>query len=159
MSGRNRCGYEGCDRIKSAPAHVFGLLSYEHDFVDTRPTGISPIGKRTQRFQASDAGKEYERGKRGMKGAPCQMRSLLTDEEWDDAGLDRVCQGEGAHWHEIYPRGRAGGIAAALRDGPKPVWLCDPCNSHISANPKWSEGKGLLTSVKDIHRGEMEIEI
>jgi hypothetical protein len=121
---------------------------------------MNPIGGRTRRFQASDAGKEYERTKLEMRGNPCQTRELVGEPAWLQALADGLrCRGYGEHWHEILPRGRAGGIEAALRLGPKPVWICDPCNGHISQNSDWAEDAGVLMSIKDIHKDEMEIEI
>lgn len=139
MKEKLRCGQ--CDGVKNHPDHT-----YDHDFVDPRPVGMNPIGKRAQRFQASDAGKQYEQAKRETKGEPCQI-------------VSPVCTGYVEHLHEPLSRGRAGGIAAALRDGPPPIPCCDACNGYVSEHPVWAREKGLLISAKDINRDEMEIEL
>lgn len=131
--------------IKNNSIHL-----HDHDFVDPRPAGISPVGQRQQRFYASDAGREYAATKRANQGEPCEMRNILGEAAWFEAGMQFICTKVGEHLHEILPRGRAGGIAAALRDGPEPRWLCDNCNSHVSAHPAWSKEHGLLVSRKDI---------
>lgn len=121
-----------CGQIKNHSAHT-----YEHDFVDPRPSGISPIGRRMMRFQGSEAGREYERTKRETKGQPCQIQGP-------------TCTGYSEHLHEPLPRGRAGGIEAALRDGPKPIECCDACNSYVSEHPVWARERNLLVSRKDM---------
>ena len=139
MKERIRCAQ--CDGAKNHPDHT-----YDHNFVDPRPVGMSPIGKRTQRFQASDAGKEYERTKRETQGEPCQIQGP-------------TCTGFVEHLHEPLSRGRAGGLAAALRDGPAPIPCCDACNGYVSEHPVWARERGLLLSAKDIKRGDTEIEL
>lgn len=121
-----------CQQIKNHSCHT-----YEHDFVDPRPIGISPVGRRMQRFQASPEGQEYERTKRETRGQPCQI-------------VSPVCTGYAEHLHEPLSRGRAGGIEAALRDGPRPLPACDRCNEYVSEHPVWAREKGLLVSRKDI---------
>jgi hypothetical protein len=148
MSGRNRCGKEGCDRVRSAPIHVFGLLGYEHPFEDTRPTGISPVGQRMRRFNASPAGQEYRAHARelGKGETPCQIQSP-------------VCIGVAQHIHEDKTRGKSGGLDAAIRKGTRLWDACDPCNAYCSENQVWAREKGFIVSAREIDRGEMEIEI
>lgn len=148
MSGRNRCGYEGCDRIKSAPVHVFGLLGYEHDFVDTRPMGMNPIGKRMQRFNASPEGQEYRAHARELtKGeTPCQIKA---------PGCTKVAQ----HIHEASTRGKSGGLDAALRKGTLLFDACDSCNSYCSNNQVWAEARGFIERARDIDKRMRDIEI
>jgi phage tail tape-measure protein len=43
----------------------------------------------------------------------------------------------------------AGGLEAALRDGPPPIPCCDRCNSYISENPVWAAENGWLVSKKE----------
>ena len=90
-----------------------------------------------RRFQQSEAGKRYERMKQETRGLPCQI-------------VSPVCTGASEHLHEPLTRGRAGGIEAALRDGPAPTECCDACNSYVSEHPVWARERGLLFSRKDI---------
>ena len=57
-----------------------------------------------------------------------------------------VCTGYAEHLHEILTRGRAGGLEAALRDGPPPVVACDACNGYVGENPVWAAENGWLVS-------------
>lgn len=139
-----------CGMVKNNSVHLYG-----HDFVDPRPAGISPVGQRErpgagQRFKMSDEGKWYEATKQANQGKPCEMRDFLGEAAWFEAGMQLICSKVGEHLHEILSRGRAGGIAAALRDGPRPLWLCDSCNSHVSTHPAWAKEHDLLMSQKDI---------
>lgn len=61
---------------------------------------------------------------------PCQIQSP-------------VCTGFVEHIHEILPRGRAGGLAAALRDGDT-AFVCDACNGYVSEHPVWAHANGWL---------------
>ena len=134
-----------CGKRKNHSIHMS-----DHRYVDPRQPGLNPIGAGRTRFSTSEAGKQYEATKRENRGRPCEMRNILGEAAWFEAGMQLICAKVGEHLHEILPRGRAGGIAAALRDGPEPVWLCDNCNSHVSAHPKWAKEHGLLLSRKDI---------
>ncbi len=69
-----------------------------------------------------------------------------------------VCTGYVEHLHEIYPRGRAGGLPASLRDGPAPVGACDPCNGYVSANPVWAREHGWLVRVSDVRDAEHPVD-
>ena len=131
-----RCGDQGCDRVRSAPIHVFGHPEY-HEFNDTRPVGLSPVGRRAQRFQRSSEGRAYKQTKREARGTPCQI-------------VSPVCTGYVEHLHEPLPRGRAGGIEAALRDGPDPIPCCDACNGYVSDHPVWARERGLLLRRSDV---------
>jgi hypothetical protein len=121
-----------CGMIKNHSVHLT-----DHDFVDPRPAGISPVGQRMTRFNQSDAGKEYRAQAKATRGQPCQI-------------VSPVCTGFSEHLHEPLSRGRAGGIEAALRDGPEPIPCCDACNGWVSEHPVWAREKGLLVSRKDI---------
>ena len=61
------------------------------------------------------------------------------------------CTGHVQHLHEPLSRGRAGGLAAALRDGPPAVPACDHCNGYVSENPVWAAERGWL-----LHRNREE---
>lgn len=120
-----------CGMVKNNSVHL-----YDHDFSDPRPAGISPVGQRDrpgagQRFIASEEGKEYRAKAKAARGQPCQI-------------VSPVCTGYAEHLHEPLSRGRAGGIAAALRDGPEPIPCCDACNGWVSEHPVWARERGLL---------------
>ena len=55
-----------------------------------------------------------------------------------------VCTGFVEHLHEPLTRARAGGLAAALLNGPEPIPCCDLCNEFCSRNPTWAYERGFL---------------
>ncbi len=65
---------------------------------------------------------------------PCQARTP-------------ACTGRVEGIHEVLPRGRAGGLKAALRDGPT-IDCCHGCNRYISEHPRESLALGLLKKGK-----------
>lgn len=134
MKERVRCG--SCGEIKNHSVHT-----YDHDFQDPRPVGISPVGKRMQRFNASDAGKEYRAHSRELsKGETvCQIQSP-------------VCIGTAQHIHEDKTRGKSGGLDAAIRKGTRLWDACDPCNSYVSENQVWAREKGFIVRARDIDK-------
>ncbi len=103
-----------------------------HPFADSSRAGLSPIGKARERFNESERGREYARVNRELaKGeTPCQIQSP-------------VCTGIAQHQDEALPRGRAGGLPAALRDGPAPYLACDPCNGYCAENLVWASEHGF----------------
>ena len=62
---------------------------------------------------------------------PCQIQSPL-------------CTGYVEHLHEPLTRGKAGGLEASLRDGPKPIPACDACNGYVSENQVWAHERGFI---------------
>ena len=70
----------------------------------------------------------------GDGNEPCQARTP-------------VCTGRVEGIHEVLPRGRAGGLKAALRDGPT-IDCCHRCNEWISEHPRESLALGLLKKGK-----------
>ena len=58
-----------------------------------------------------------------------------------------ACTGYVEHLHEVFSRGRAGGLEAAVRDGAV-VPCCDRCNGYVSENPLWAAENGWLVSAK-----------
>lgn len=128
-----------CGQIKNHGSH--GGSGYTHDYlkpeVRKERAPMSSIGAATKRFYASDAGKEYAETRETTRGGPCPVRTP-------------VCTGFVEHLHEIYSSGRAGGKAAAVRDGPPPVPCCDRCNDYVSLHPRWARDNGWLLSRKDI---------
>jgi hypothetical protein len=127
---------------------VFGLLAYDHPFLDDRPVGLSPIGGRTRRFQASDAGKEYSAHARELsKGeTACQIEAP-------------GCTGVAQHIHESATRAKSGGIEAALRKGTLLFDACDSCNEFCSENQVWAQERGFIERARDIDRRMKEIDL
>jgi hypothetical protein len=74
----------------------------------------------------------YEDELAAAKGTPCQI-------------VSPVCTGVSEHLHEPMPRGRAGGLEAAVRMGGT-IPACDACNGYVSANPVWAKERGFLFS-------------
>lgn len=128
-----------CGQIKNHTSH--GGSGYTHDWlkpeVRKERAPMSPIGAATERFNASEDGIEYRARVIAERGAPCPVRAP-------------GCTGKVEHLHEKLSRGRAGGIQAAVRDGPPPVGMCDNCNDHISRYPRWAKENGWLLSRKDL---------
>lgn len=115
---------------KTAPVHSRHHPQY-HQYLDASKAGLSPIGKARERFNESEAGKAYNAVTRALKAGEtaCQIQSP-------------ECTGIAQHQDEALPRGRAGGIAAALRDGPAPSLACDACNSYLAQNLVWAAEHG-----------------
>ncbi len=103
-----------------------------HEYQDGSRGGMSPIGRARERFNASPEGRAYNAVTASLAAGEvaCQVQSP-------------VCTGLAQHQDEALPRGRAGGIAAALRDGPTPTLSCDPCNSFLAENLVWAAENGF----------------
>ena len=123
-----------CGEIKNNSIHLT-----DHDFVDPRPAGISPVGQRVTRFNQSEAGKEYRARVRELgKGETfCQIQSP-------------VCTVIAYHLHEDKTRGKSGGIDAAIRKGTQFFDACDPCNAYVSENQVWARERGFIVRARDI---------
>ena len=72
---------------------------------------------------------------------PCQIQSP-------------VCTGFVEHLHEPLTRGKAGGLEAALREGPPPIPACDACNSYVSENQVWARERGFIVRLAPRERDE-----
>ena len=66
------------------------------------------------------------------------------------------CTGYAEHLHEIYPRGRAGGLEASVRDGAEAA-AGDHCNGYCSENPVWAREHGWLARASDVRSEGMTI--
>ena len=123
------------------PQHhaVHSPTEWDHDFQDSRRAGLQGVGKAKERFNRSPVGREYNARTAALKDGqtPCQIQSP-------------VCTGVAEHQHEVLTRGRAGGIAAALRDGPPTVYACDPCNGYVSENVIWARERGYILSRREL---------
>lgn len=141
MKERLRC--KVCGEINHNSIHTT-----DHDFVDPRPVGMSPVGKRMQRFNSSPEGKEYRAHVKelGEGETACQINSP-------------VCQGIARHIHEDKTRGKSGGIDAAIRKGTQLIDACDPCNGYCSENQVWAREHGFIVRARDIDKRMKEIDL
>lgn len=132
MKPKKECAQ--CGRIKNNSIHIT-----DHDFIDPRPAGISPVGQRMTRFNSSEAGKEYRAHVRelGKGETVCQIQSP-------------VCTGIAQHIHEDKTRGKSGGLDAAIRKGTRLFDACDACNSYVSEHQVWSRERGFIVRARDI---------
>lgn len=122
-----------CDMKRAASVHLDG-----HAFLEeTKYRGLRSIGGTMTRFNESLAGKAYRAEAVATRGLPCKVKSPR-------------CTGTNQHLHEVLTRGRAGGIAAALRDGPPPIGSCDACNGFISEHPQWARERGWLLHSREV---------
>jgi hypothetical protein len=122
-----------CGAKKSHSIHVLALgREGAHQYQDGTRAGLSPIGKARERFNESERGKAYNEVTRALRAGEtaCQIQSP-------------VCTGIAQHQDEALPRGRAGGIAASLRDGPAPYLACDACNAYLAENLTWAAEHGF----------------
>lgn len=128
-----QCAFPNCGAGKNHPVHSRWHAQH-HPFMDASAPGLKPMSEGMRNFRR-DSG--YDTAVQEAKGQPCQA-------------LSPVCTGYAEHLHEPLARGRAGGLKAALRDGPAPIPCCDACNSYIADNPTWAREHGLLVSRKDL---------
>lgn len=122
-----------CGASKNHAVHGRFHREY-HEYMRDKPVGLQPMSAGMRAFRRESG---YEASAKEAQGKPCQV-------------LSPVCTGYAEHLHEPLSRGRAGGLKAALRDGPAPIPCCDRCNSYISENPTWAREQGLLVSRKDL---------
>lgn len=115
-----------CEGANSHAIHNSWHPEY-HEYMKDAPVGIQPMSAGMRAFRKASG---YDQAVREAEGKPCQVMSP-------------VCTGYAEHLHEILPRGRAGGLRAALRDGDT-VICCDACNGYISEHPVWAYEKGWL---------------
>lgn len=128
MAARCDCG---CPRNHGVHIKALNLPGY-HQWRDPSRAGLDPIGAGRRRFNESPEGRAYNAVTASLRSGEvaCQVQSP-------------VCTGIAQHQDEALPRGRAGGIAAALRDGPEPTLCCDPCNAWLPQNLVWAAENGF----------------
>lgn len=97
-----------------------------------RRRGINPRSKKMQVYYR-DVRIPAVKAAVGDGYRPCQIRS-------------EVCTGYVQSLHEVVPRGRAGGLKAAVRLGPT-IPSCNPCNGWASENPTEAHELGLLKHI------------
>ena len=118
-----------CGKPLSAPVHSRHYREADgHEFADPRRPGLQPMSEGMKVFRKVSG---YDAAVRAAKGKPCAIASP-------------ICSGIAEHLHEPLPRGVAGGLAASLRDGPKPVESCDRCNGYVAEHREWAESHGFL---------------
>jgi hypothetical protein len=127
------CAHPNCGAGKNHPVHSRWHKEH-HAFLDASAPGLKPMSEGMRNFRKESG---YDAAVREAKGEPCQV-------------LSPVCTGYAEHLHEPLARGRAGGLKAALRDGPAPIPCCDPCNGYIGENQVWARENGFLVSRKDL---------
>ena len=93
-----------CGSRKQASIHLGRINPGWHAFQDARRPGMKPMSDGMQAFREASG---YAAAVEAAKGTPCQI-------------VSPVCTGTSEHLHEPLSRGRAGGLKAALRDGPPP---------------------------------------
>lgn len=139
MKKGNRC--QQCGLLKSHRDHVF-----EHEFVPEERPGFGsqrqPIRARSEQMETyyRDTRRPAVRKAVGNGRRLCQIESP-------------VCTGYVEGIHESAPRGRFGGLRAAVEAGPT-FDSCNACNGYCSENPVWAAENGFLRSNKGEHRRE-----
>lgn len=125
-----------CGAKKGHSVHVLALgRPGSHPYLDSRRAGLQPMSEGMRAFREASG---YNEAAEASKGQACQI-------------VSPVCTGRAEHLHEPLPRGRAGGLKAALRDGPAPIPACDACNGWIMENQVWARERGFI--VKPPARG------
>lgn len=125
------CAVCGAKRNHSSHLRAVAGAAY-HAYQDASAPGLQPMSEGMRNFRRESG---YDAAAKEAKGQPCQV-------------LSPVCTGRAEHLHEPLSRGRAGGLKAALRDGPQPIPCCDACNDYIAGNPVWATERGFLLSRK-----------
>ena len=122
-----------CGKSLNAPVHSRHYREADgHEFADPRRPGLQPISEGMKAFRRKSG---YDAAVRAAKGKPCAIGSP-------------VCTGAAQHLHEPLGRGVAGGLKAALRDGPPPIEACNRCNSYVAEHREWAEARGFLVKRK-----------
>ncbi len=122
-----------CEASKSASVHSRWHPSF-HAYEDSTRAGLQPMSRGMRAFRKESG---YDEAKAAARGTPCQI-------------LSPVCEGVAEDLHEPLARGRAGGLKAALRDGPAPIPACRPCNEYVMENQVWARERNFLVSRRDL---------
>jgi len=136
MAGKP-CSVCGAKRGHSTHVRAVAGAQY-HPYQDASAPGLKPMSEGMRAFREESG---YNAAARAARGQACQI-------------VSPVCTGTAEHLHEPLPRGRAGGLAAALRDGPEPIPACDACNGYVSENQVWAREKGFIVKPPVASRGE-----
>jgi hypothetical protein len=124
----NPCAAPNCGASRNGGIHSRFHPQY-HAYMDPRKPGLKPM---REGMSATRQEIGYEDELAAAKGTPCQI-------------VSPVCTGVSEHLHEPMPRGRAGGLEAAVRMGGT-IPACDACNGYVSANPVWAKERVFLFS-------------
>lgn len=134
----NLVGGAVCGAHKAHPVHSRVHPQF-HEYLDSTKPGLQPMSAGMRAFRRESG---YDQAAREARGRACQIMSP-------------VCTGTAEHLHEVLPRGRAGGLKAALRLAPA-IDACDPCNGYVMENQVWARERGFLVSLKDLRAGDSE---
>lgn len=116
-----------CEGARTSGVHSRHHPEY-HEYWKDKPVGLQPMSDGMRAFRKASG---YDAAVKDAKGKPCQV-------------VSPVCTGRAEHLHEPLSRGKAGGLKAALRDGPAPIPCCDACNSWVMEHQDWAMQRGLL---------------
>lgn len=126
-----------CSLSKNALVHSRHYQEADaHDFMDPRKPGLKPMSERMAEFREASG---YNAAVKAARGKPCAV------------GFDG-CMGIAQHLHEPLSRAQAGGLKAALRDGPPPLPCCDYCNEAIEQTVNgraWALAHGFKVKRKE----------
>ena len=130
ITGKRPCAYrystgDLCGERQHHSVHSPGA---DHDYVDAKQAGLQPMSAGMRRYREESG---YNEAVQEVRGWPCEIKSP-------------VCSGAAEHIHEVLPRGRAGGLRAAVESGAGLLATCDNCNQYVSEHPLWSEMRGFL---------------
>lgn len=115
-----------CDGKKTAGIHSRHHPQF-HKYLDDTTPGVKPMSEGMRNFRQESG---YDAAVRVAKGRPCQI-------------VSPVCTGQAEHLHEALTRAKAGGLKAAVANGPV-FDSCDACNSYIQENQVWAMEHGFL---------------
>lgn len=139
MKPKERC--VDCGQVKNGSNHVGE--TWAHDYEPPRKQSAwgsqrQPINQRSDRtrayYESPGGRRDQVRAAVGDGRRPCQIKSP-------------VCTGYVEGIHESAPRGRFGGLKAALESGPT-FDACHACNRYCSENAVWASERGFLRSNK-----------
>lgn len=127
-----------CGLRKTASVHV-GYDDGTHEYVEERRGGfgqqrkpINPRSEKRERYMR-EVRRPAVRQAVGDGRQPCEVR------------IEGVCTGYVESIHETAPRGRFGGLEAAVAAG-ETKRTCNACNGWLSEHPREAQERGLLRS-------------
>lgn len=116
-----------CDGKRTSGIHSAHHPNY-HPYQDATRPGLQPMSEGMRNYRETSG---YNAEKERARGAPCQI-------------VSPVCTGTAEDLHEPLPRGRAGGLAAAVEVGGT-IPACRSCNAYVSGEGQvWAAERGFL---------------
>lgn len=130
-----------CGRSKNAAVHVrrSGAFTHDHQRRDRPQQARQPLNAKSQKRHQYLKDTEYAHRSTAARTQPCALGAA-------GATPPGGCRGMADGLHHTLPRGRAGGLEAAERDG-ETVPACGACNVWVSqstAGQRWAEEHGFL---------------